>query len=659
MKKGIIFTMDSVLALGMLLVLALFVASFGLMTSRSEREYQQLNFLAKDAIQLLSTMEVWEAKEKPTINNLISKGVIKNEDMNKTLLDLIGTLWEMKNYSLAENVTREVLENLIDDSCFKLTIGEEKIYSSCEEDGWSIAIATRIESGYELGKPPSGYIARAWATKVKKNTTEIIPFFPEGSGWKVIAGNGGPLEITKEFYIPEDYELLKAVLHFSFHVGNIHTEQAMFQKVNVNGENIRQEVLDNILYSQCEAIGSEITCAVYSVVEITDLLQPGMNEIYIEMGAPQTYHTHSHPGMRIVLTYSVIQEMLSGNRTFRKRVYFDDVVGRTGAWSTLSFYLPENATNYDAILSLKLRDIEDSAFFGTNTSDVMVFVNSENPVYTDGNEAHPTYPYFYCYSINWKNYYCYRTLSEPRDINITLNITPYLQPGTNIVSVYVNCYGDYHWGDDKAEIYAEEVENPLGSSYVEVYYELPSPKFQYGEVDLTKEIEFGGNESNPKLFQFNLTQAESRVIESFTHIAQGFSSMLEINITHDNEPWRTAFISPAPRAIPESAYLQPSVWKAGDNYINLRDFQPGGSTSPTNYILPWSSFEYTYIVKGIVGYGDVFNTSEEAVNDAIQRLVNELGSNVDATDIVIENKSVQGIRWLWGPSLFNLMVWKP
>jgi hypothetical protein len=97
----------------------------------------------------------------------------------------------------------------------------------------------------------------------------------------------------------------------------------------------------------------------------------------------------------------------------------------------------------------------------------------------------------------------------------------------------------------------------------------------------------------------------------------------------------------------------------GVNHLELTDIQPGGSTSATNYILPWSSFEYTYLVKGLVGYGNIFNSSQLASDDAIQRLISQIGAEgISAESIEVDAQSVQGIQWLWGPSLFKILSWE-
>ncbi len=74
---------------------------------------------------------------------------------------------------------------------------------------------------------------------------------------------------------------------------------------------------------------------------------------------------------------------------------------------------------------------------------------------------------------------------------------------------------------------------------------------------------------------------------------------------------------------------------------------------------PDSRLLYTMRVRGIVGYGDAFNTSEEANNDAMNRVIDKIKQYVDVTldDVEIKTKTVSGIQWLWGPSLLKIITW--
>ncbi len=637
--KGSIFSIDAIIAIALLLfILTIFPKiheyGYGEIISRS------MLYAANDLINSLSNLKAKYYRTK-TINELLKNGTLKEVDLEKSLLDLIGSLWYSGKKDYAKKICLEILNELNLSYCINLTTLNETICSTCNRTGKIVATSSILLSGYEVGKPTSGYIARAWVRKYRKNSTLILPFYPEGSGWR-----GRKLEVYKRFWINPEMIILKATLYVSVHFGT-EKSQAQFEHLMVNGAEKKNDI--EWLYMEELAVGTEITTAAFGYVDVTNEIKEGENEIYLALGSPH-YHSHIHPGMRLVIVYSLVEEPKESERFITKRFYFDNVIGRSGAWSTISFYIPENAKNISAKIRLNLKNVEDTKVFLFNSTDIKIYVNSEEPFFEDGTTD-------LCYAIS--RYYCYRDIVATKDVNLTFDISSMIKNGTNIVSVYVNCYGDLHWGDSYAEIYSDPINNPNSSSYVEISYWFSEPLIKYGEIDLTREDLLGGEIENPKIYSFNLTKARSDIIESFVHIAQGFSSMTEVYAWFDDQEKQLVFKSPAPRAVPESVYIYPSIWKVGENFIELRDVQPGGSLSPTNKFLPWSSFEYTYKIEGMVGYDGVFNSSEEAINDAINRLIEKVGSEeVSVEDLEVDYRSVYGIEWLWGPAEFKIIVWK-
>jgi len=649
MKKGIVFSLDAILSLTIVILL---VAALLLLRYQSlipEKKYEQIGYIASDTLNILTELKVYEIKENPTVKELINSKIIREEDLNRSVLDLIGSFWGGKNYTIAENITREVLQ-FYNFSCLRLDIEDEKIYSSCDEISGEVVVSSMIESGYEVGKPISGYIARAWARKVRKNTTEIIPFLPEGSGW-----TGNKLIITKKFSLPTEITIYNALLWVSIHFGTTQN-QAEFQNLKVNGWQKKNDVV--WVYKEESYYGTEVTTAAYGYVDVSKEILPGNNTIELEIGTPN-YHSHIHPGMRLVVTYSLTQESKEGEKIFKRRFYFDDVEGYSGSWATASFFIPENAKNVSTRLHLNLIDLEDTFdSYGRNSSDILIYVNSKylffNDSFCPNNET--------CYpSCPWKRWpYEYKCdIKGTKNVSLDFNITNVTINGTNVVSVYVNCYGDRHWGDKRSKIYSDPVNDPENSSYIEVYYELDEPAYGYGEIDITREMIYGGDHSNPKNFNFTLSESKAKLLNTFTHVAQGFSCMINVSARNSTSTFKTVFISPSVRAIPASVFIEPKIFSPGINYLRVVDFQPGGSLSPGNLILNYSSFEYTYLIKALVGYGKVFNTSQQAVEDAVERLKEQVGAEgISVEEIEIENKTVQGIRYLWGPSLFKVLAWE-
>mgnify|MGYP000406748809 CR=1 FL=1 len=390
MGRGIVFTTDILIGISLVLLL-LFIIPSKIKSDFSEISFQSLSYQAQDIITLLSKVKAKDVQEKPTIKRLIHENILKPQDLEKTLLDLIGSFWYAGNKSIARNITQEVLEGLIE-NCFSLATENETIYSSCDTQPKDVVVASTIASGYEIGKPVFGYIARAWVTKITKNTTTIIPFYPEGSGW-----TDEPLEITKSFSLPLNITIYNATLYVSAHFGTSKS-QVQFNELNVNGIEKKDDI--TWVYLQEESYGFEVTTAAYGIVDITKELKPGNNTVHLIIDTPN-YHSHIHPGMRIVVTYSLSQNIFSANKSFRKRYYFDKVIGRTGAWSMVSFFIPEEAENLSVILHLKTKRVDDTRSFWWDANDIRIYVNSDEPFYQDGVTSS-------CYFYTGGGYYCVR-----------------------------------------------------------------------------------------------------------------------------------------------------------------------------------------------------------------------------------------------------------
>jgi len=642
--KSIVFSTDLILGL----IFSTLLILFTLITFESETEeisISQFNFEANDIMNILSNVK---AKEFLNISSSLKNSNLSINDLNQPILDLIGSFWFSGNKTLASNITKEIISNLTS-KCFLFIIENETVYNKCNKELKKSTLAFQLASGYQIGKPIQGYIARAWLTKAIKNKTEIIPFYPSGSGW-----TGQKFELTKRFSLPSNIRIYNATLFLSIHFGtdkNNVQSGAGFVNLKINGNERKNNVI--WLYLEQEGSGSEVTTTAYGYLDVTNLLNPGTNEIYLAILTPN-YHSHLHPGFRLIVTYNLTQQISEGEQFFSKRYYFDNVVGRKGSWATLSFFVPENARNISAILNLNIKDVDDTYVSNRNTTDILIFINNNTPFFRDS-------PYSDC--IRKSNYFCRRDIARTFDFVQKFNISDKVVKGTNVVSVYVNCCDinnnlyDYEWGSGSSSIYSDPVNDPLNSSFVEINYTLPEKLYSYGEIDITRELLFGGEPSNPKTFNYYISENRSRIIDSKVHVAQGFSYMINLTQKHPNGTTFKIFTSPAGRTVPEGVYVFPNTIGIGNNSINIRDFQPDGSTSPRNYILPWSSLEYTYLVKGLVGYGNVFPTLEDAINDAINRLVTSVGlEGISAADIQTDSQAVGGIQWMWGPALFKLII---
>jgi len=213
--------MDAMIALSVMIMIILTVAFVRFETILPEKRYEKLNYMAEDTINLLEYLEVHEIQDTPTIKYLMEKGELEKRDLNKTVLDLIASFWYKGNYSIAENISRDVLQGLTDDVCLNLTVGTETIYSSCDTPTDKVAVATRIESGYEPGKPGYGYVAAARLTDIRGKRDSSYVYF----GGYVGEGN-----ITRILELPPYDEILEAYMEM-----NVNSNFTLYINGNYSG----------------------------------------------------------------------------------------------------------------------------------------------------------------------------------------------------------------------------------------------------------------------------------------------------------------------------------------------------------------------------------------------------------------------------------------
>jgi hypothetical protein len=202
MKKGFIFTMDAMIALSIVIIIILTSAFVKFETILPEKTYEKLNYIAEDTMNMLAYLQVYEIQDKPTIKSLINDGVLDERDLNKTVLDLIASFWYKNNRTIAENISRDVLGGLYD-VCLNLTVDGQTMYSSCNNKANDTAVSTRIESGYEPGKPAYGYVARAFLASIRGKKDSSYVYF---------GGYVGDGNITTNITLPPFDNILEAYM---------------------------------------------------------------------------------------------------------------------------------------------------------------------------------------------------------------------------------------------------------------------------------------------------------------------------------------------------------------------------------------------------------------------------------------------------------------
>ena len=613
-RRGFLLSLDAIIAIGLILTLATFISGLSLTYHSPELRYQRLYYMAKDALMLIENSRISQLQDFDVIQYYQGRGVLTPDDMDRSLLEIMGSFWATDNATMQDyvsNISGQILNATLPTSYnYMVMLGGDPIYQRGPSEGSYLSRLSTIVSGIERGKPVEGYVARAWATHLKKNTTRVITWEPEGA-----ARSGGDLEIWKTFDLNYT-NLYNATLYVSIH----YTDLMSF---TLNGN----EISDEIDWLYTDSSGGMGTAA-FGVLDVTGYIQKGDNTAYIMM-ENSAYNTHIHPGMRLEVTYQT-EEIREVSETVKERYYLDKIVshenpgwfGRSGAWVMTSFYIPENATILNVTYHIRAEDVED-----TSSTDCRI----------------------------WFNESLFDSFNPPHSgvVERTYNFTSMASEGSNWIVSQFNYYifwADTFVGTDDTIIYSDPLNDPDGSSYLEVEYMLPQRKLYYGYIDVGISENAGGQVDNPK--QFTVDFEDNNLITTFLHIAQLFSDLISVNVWPQGQPSQRVFESPVDRAIPARIYIDKNHFDTSTlNYIEMED-----DCWDCN-ILPETSLEYWIWLPSSVGYGMVNETSEGAEEDAVQRLNDILGKYAVATSIETEVNSVSGVPSMWGPIEMEVRVW--
>jgi hypothetical protein len=281
MKRAFLLTMDAIVAVGLLFLLAAFVSSLAISYSSPELEYQRLYYGGKDLMNVFETAK-FSAVADIMPENFTANCNITSDDMNKTILDVIGYLWAQNSTiltSCAENISIEVLNRTLPKGLeYEILMDDVSIYSTGTGGDYISRLST-IVSGYELGKPVSGYFASAFISRISKSTSSYAYF----------GGYVGDGNITKRIIIPQDANVTEAYMELT--AGNNFT---LF--VNGNNEGIFYPSVFNMTPSNWTLCDSYAHCTNFTQGENTiDIVFETPLENYIGGGFLKITYNTSKP----------------------------------------------------------------------------------------------------------------------------------------------------------------------------------------------------------------------------------------------------------------------------------------------------------------------------------------------------------------------------
>ncbi|MFH1063867.1 MAG: hypothetical protein V1729_02185 [Candidatus Woesearchaeota archaeon] len=632
-RKGLFFTIDALIAA------MIMIAGLLLMTSSyvSEQPRSLINTMSHDLLNILSTLQTHELNNS-FIQELIDNGSIT--DPNLTLMAQIGEFWADGNLTLATVFAANVSEGILPEFFgYSISIDNDTIYARSSPVDNTLVTSKKIITGVQEGKPLKGFIAKARATSVQKTSMLTIPFSPAGAGWKGSAVAPATVQVIKIFELP-NVTVLEAKAYLSLHLDR---GSAEWDVVDIN-HGLCTITRDDMNLDP----GSEGVFRVFSLP--TSCFDAGNNTIKLDL-RNTGYNAHIHPGTFFIIEYNLTEQVQTLESFHSQRIYFDNVnstagggVSGAGPWAITPFHIPEDATNISVTIQVAGRGIVDytlscgpvsrrfvgwGAWRCKNAYDYMIFLNDDVPFDNDGSPA-----------------------TNPSYIYPPAQTAPYIVTGTNIIAVYFNNYEDDNWGIGTEIIYSDPLKNITGSSYVEVNYTAP-PVLPFGVIEVRQVKEFGGLANPTKDSNFFFPVEAEGVSDVFVHPVEQYSYITQVFSDTGYPPGNLVFESPSSRAVPSSVMIPLSTIDSTPLMINYERIRETSG----NDVLPNSTIDYGFYIRGVVGYGQVYSTWDEAIEDAEQRLADILGMYVNASDLVIENTTMAGVPSMWGPGVAEVRVW--
>lgn len=624
-RKGFYFSVDALMALlVMLSALALVAQSSDFSTadfSADTVEYESSTIQSQDAMKL-SSEETFSALEQDFQDDLVEETVMTEDDLDRTILDGVALLWAARNLTHAEQVAQKYFDSKIDgDKGYRLQINESGdgsiIYEtgSLPDSAGTVSSSSRLVSGHRIDEPSEGFQARARATEAKTNITRVIDIPMMGS-----AANTNELLLERRFDLDAD-EIHEATLFFSMQWGqsNFNSNEVM-----VNGEVIEVggSGSEDWLYYE-DKDGGQIG---FDRADITDEVESNWNDFTVEFNNQDDQrHARVQPGTRLKVTYSTTDGIPQQDYS-----YFTDVEStaqnpnqRGGVWYHHPMYLPEGASINDAVLELEMRNLRND----DDDKDLQIFLNDQLVEEDD----------------------------VSGDISREVDLSSYMEYGNNVLSIYGNVelnegeVVDFTGYDENPRIYSDPENDPESSTRVLLDYERPDGELEFGEIEVSIEEEVGGATGNPKEFsrQFddiNLTRA-------FINLAQ--MDNLDLTAEAGADGLEEVFSSPRDFATPSRIEIDTDLLEEGEeNEFRLED-----ECTEQCYFLPESGLQLWASVPNQVGYGELFETEDEALDDAEERLEERMGEFAEATNIELEELSTGGQPYIWGPASVKLVIW--
>ena len=646
LKKGIVFTLDSIMAFAIMIAVVSFLIFFRTETSTPYLAAQQLHSMSEDVLTVFSESKLKEVVSQGLLSTYLSSGVLNETELEENTIDIIGSLWSAGKTEEAANITKNILDTFLPNNFgYRILIDNDNVYNSSDTtrsayDDLTVSISSnRIASGYEKYKATEGYVARALAKSVEKSNTLIVMgdvIYSSIAKFDQGVKCAGKIEnqtvnISYVVDVPLDANIIDAY----WYIESSWVDDKF--KVFLNGNFIFQSSSPDKFLD-------------YSYLE--PYLHPGRNIGLVEFrwGQPDDNAGGGCEGgddgaTHFVVHYNTTQ--LTTLQAFDKQ-YFQTILSRMpirykkpifviGDLYNMSVRL--NLTNETEVKNVTLKFIWNGRLYNISTKDtsngIVEWYDDEirNSLSSQGISYSQLSGRFFWFMADIDIYYRameyypdellgYERVIDGEDSYISLN---YSEPGEIYNYIDITRTLDNYFS-------ADEVTDPPG---LNGFY-----RYVRWDYNLTNKI--------PLLSKWQFAWLYAPLINP--NPSQSARANDYILYDHDSsdpssDPLIIEFVRFGYDTKPEDILI------AGDNKFEL-NFSTGYAIKPSN-----SLGHTTFLIPASVSYGDIFENETDAIDDAIQRLEELLGEDVTTIDIIVDSVSVAGVPYMWGPVQIKLEMW--
>jgi hypothetical protein len=635
--KGIVFTLDSIIAFGIMVFIISFLIFFRTETVSPYLAAQQLHSMSEDILTVFSESKLREVVSQSVLQIYLTDGTLNQSDLDEKTIDVLGALWSGGKDEEAAAITKDILNTFIPSNLgYGLLINNINVYNSSDTSRLSygdssIEISSaRIASGYEKYKATEGYVARVLAKRISKNNTLIVmgdviysSISKKEAGNKCEGSSGNTVNISYIIDIPLDANITDAY----WFIESSWVDDKF--KVFLNG---------NFLY---ESTGDpkDGGSALLTYEDLRNDLYVGRNIGHVEYrwGNPDVNAGGGCEGGDDGATHFVVSYNTSQISTLEEfgKQYFQTVIAEASIRYKKPIFVLGDIYNMSVHLNL------------TNTTEVK---NVTLKFIWEGRT----------YSISTKS--PINGVVEWDDIEIKNNLS---SQGISYSILdgrffwFMVDVDEYH----RAELIDYERRIVGEDSYVSLNYSQSSEIYNF--IDLTRTLS-NYSYSDPDQYGFhryvrwdyNLTNKIPLMSKwQFAWLYQSGSNPAQLARANDvilydhdpsdpsSDPLVIEFVRFGYDTNPDEILI------AGDNKFEL-NFSNGYAINANN-----SLGHTTFLAPASVSYGDIFDNETDAIDDAIQRLDNILGADISAMDITVESVSVAGVPYMWGPVEVRLRMW--